>query len=127
MLDSRIYHACARIKRSGRDYLVVAGGLYGVTGSATSTIEFYDLTLMPMSWVFLPGIFMPGFGGQIIGGIITAFDEGICEAFFINGNGQVCVCSGNYTWASNSLAAFKVGWFYSPAIDANLFGGDTVW
>ena len=127
MSDSRAYHACTRIKRSGRDYLMVAGGLYGVTGAETNTIEFYDLTLMPTSWVFLPGISMPGFAGPMLGGIITAFDEGICEATFINHHGQFCVCAGNYSWASNSLAAFKAGWYYSPVIDANLFGGDAVW
>ena len=126
MSDNRAYHACARIKRSGRDYIMAASGLYGVNRSWTDTIEFYDLTLMPSTWEFLPGMSMPGCGGTIYGGIVTKFDEGICEAFFIN-NAHGCVCSGNYSWTSGPLTQFRGGFLYFPVIDANLVGGDTVW
>ena len=129
MTDHRANHACARIKRSGRDYIVAVGGTYGdgVNMTWTSTIEFYDLTLMPDSWEFLPGISLPGTVGPILGGIVTRFDEGVCEAFFINVNGQGCVCSGNYSWTANNVTPFRGGVLYFPVVDANVLGGDTVW
>ena len=129
MTYHRSHHACSRIKRSGRDYIVAVCGIYldGIHGQGTSTIEFYDLTLMPASWEFLPGIVLPGTAGPMLGGIITAFDEGICEAFFINGNGQGYVCTGNYSWTANNVVPFRGGILYFPVIDANLVGGDNVW
>jgi hypothetical protein len=108
---------------------MVVGGQYGdgVNTSWTNTIEFYDLTLMPDSWEFLPGIALPGAAGAIMGGIITRFNEGMCEAFFINGNGQGYVCTGNYSWTSNNVVPLRGGVLYFTVVDANLLGGDTVW
>jgi hypothetical protein len=126
MTDFRAGHACARIKRSGRDYLVALGGLYGPNMTLTNTIEFYDLTLKPGSWEFMPGITFPQ-SVEFIGWKITVFDEGICEAFFIDRNGKGFVCTGNYTWTSNFLPSYQNGFYVYPVVDANLVGGDTVW
>ena len=109
MTDYRAFHACAKIKRSGRDYLVALGGIYGANLTATNTIEFYDLTLKPASWEFIPGIILPANGGIIEGWKITVFDEGICEAFFLNNEGKGYVCTGNYSWTSNFVTPFRGG------------------
>ena len=127
MTSNRAFHACAKIKRSGRNYLVALGGLYGVNMTATNTIEFYDLTLKPDSWEFLPGITLPANGGIILGGKITVFDEGICEAFFISSEGKGYVCTGNYSWTSNFVNPMRGGSKFYPVVDANLVGGDIVW
>ncbi len=44
MSASRADHACEKIRRNGKDYLVVMGGSKGPTLTATDIIEFYDLT-----------------------------------------------------------------------------------
>ena len=128
MIDFRSDHACARIKRNGRDYLVVLGGRYGPNMTWTNTIEFYDLTLKPTAWETFKGIILPFLVGPIYGSKITIFDEGICDAYFINDRGNVYICSGNYTWIYNGIQNVDVsGQHYFPVVDANLMGGDVIW
>ena len=127
MTDYRMSHACARIKRSGRDYLVGVGGVYGTNLTGTNTIEFYDLTSRPTSWEIIPGVILPVAIGGIFGSKITVFDEGICEAFFISSGGIGFICSGNYTWSYSAVPNVQWGALYFPVVDANLLGGDTVW
>ena len=123
MSDWRSDHACDMIKRNGRDYIVVMGGLYGPN---TKSIEFYDLTLKPNSWEVVPGIALPGVA-SLIGWMIHIFDEGICEVFVLSALGTGYTCTGNYTWSSADVQAFHPGRIHLPVVDANLLGGDTVW
>ena len=130
MSDSRAQHACDRIKRNGRDYLVVVGGLYGPNMTATNSIELYDLTLRPSSWETIPEIPSPLPVGPIYGSKITIFDEGICEAFFLRAaDGISFICKGNYTWIALKVpnVHFEGGPFIFPTVDANILGGDLVW
>ena len=128
MLDLRTDHACDRIKRNGRNYLAVFGGRYGPNTTLTNTIEFYDLTLKPAAWETFEGIILPFNVGPIYGSKITIFDDGICEAYFINDYGRGIICSGNYTWKSDRIQNTEVtGQHYFPVVDANLLGGDVIW
>ncbi len=126
MTDFRADHGCAKIKRNGRDYLVAVGGHYGPTMTATNTIEFYDLTLMPSSWEFIPGITLNQ-PRQLVGWKITVFDVGKCEAFFLGVGGIGSICTGNYSWSNVAVNTFNWGALFYPVVDANLVGGDTVW
>jgi hypothetical protein len=126
MTNSRTSHGCARIKRSGKEYLVTIGGRF-VGSTPANTFDFYDLTLMPNSWEFLPGIILPPLIGMTMGGKITVFDDGFCEAFVVNTDGKAYVCTGNYKWTVILLTPFRAGSLYLTVVDANLLGGDTVW
>ena len=121
MIDYRSDHACERIKRNGRDYLVVVGGRYGLNGTITNTIESYDLTLRPTSWETLPEIPLPVPIEHIYGSKITTFDEGLCEAYIINSGAAGFICSGNYTWSYYRIANVqREGFPFFPVLDAKI-------
>jgi hypothetical protein len=126
MTDYRANHGCAKIKRSGKDYLVAVAGDYGPNLTQTNTIEFYDLTLMPNSWEFIPRVILPQ-SMSVRGMKITVFEEGICEAIILGSDGNCLICTGNYTWTSGNVPYFQWGNAFHPVIDANVVGGDTVW
>ena len=126
MTHYRAGHGCAKIKRSRKDYLVAVGGQYGPNLTFTNTIEFYDLSMMPNSWEFIPGVILPQ-PMLVRGWKITIFDEGICEAFFIGYDANCLICTGNYTWTSGNVPSFQWGNVFFPVVDANVMGGDNVW
>jgi hypothetical protein len=126
MSDSRSDHACEKIKRNGRDYLVVMGGAKGGSSATTDTIEFYDLTTRPNSWETIAGTRLPQTTSKIFGWKILKFDVAICEVFLINWQGTGFTCTGNYSWTFGTVPGYIYSKFYLPAVDANLFGGETV-
>jgi hypothetical protein len=127
MINDRADHACALIKRNGRDYLVVMGGTVDLNATQTDSIEFYDLTLRPASWVNQTGMRLPEITGTLYGWKIQQFDEGVCDAFLINWHGTEYTCSGNYSWTLGMAPGYSYAKCNLPVVDANLMGGDTVW
>jgi hypothetical protein len=126
MSDSRADHACEKIKRNGKDYLVVMGGTIGPTLAATDTIEFYDLTTRPASWENTAGLRLPQITSKLFGWKILMFDVGICEVFLMNSQGIWYTCNGNYTWTFGNVPGYTYSKIYFPAVDANMFGGDAI-
>jgi hypothetical protein len=125
MSDSRADQACEKIRRNGKDYLVIMGGSKGPTLTATDIIEFYDLTTRPASWESTAGLLLPQ-PAKPYGWKILMFDVGICEVFLMDSVGMGYTCTGNYSWTYGMVPGFISSRFYLPAVDANMFGGDTI-
>ena len=123
MTEYRQYHGCSRIVRNGHDQMVVFGGYSNLTGQYSSTIEFYDLTLQPLSWEIVSGISLPTAIGNIKGSVMMKLDEYLCDVMLIsNITGRMHQCSGNYQWTDFDISLnLTIGWKTMAVIDANLF------
>jgi hypothetical protein len=126
MKDVRDQHGCARMTRSGRDYIAVFGGTYSSSLIPTASIEFYDLTTRPGAWESVAGLAFTMPLQVITGSLVKQFDVDVCSAMFISTNPKaVTVCSGNYTWSSYSLSDHT-----SPSklavVDASFLAGSKI-
>jgi hypothetical protein len=123
MTERRQYHGCSRIVRNGHDQMVVFGGFSYLTGKYSSTIEFYDLTLLPTSWEIASGITLPTAMGRIKGSVVMKLDDNLCDVMLIsNTTGRMHQCSGNYEWTEYNISSnLTRGWKKMAVIDANLF------
>ena len=131
MIDIRGRHGCSRVKRNGKDYIMVFGGLYGSAGAATASIEFYDLNSRPSSWESVAGLSLGTPFDLIMGSVVKAFDIGHCDAMIQSSiNGLMLMCSGNYSWIRYNLGYASPNGndpFPLALVDASMFGGKTIW
>ncbi len=121
MSEARSIHACSSLRKNGRDYIVVMGGWSSIKYGYVSSIEFYDLTLQPTSWVSVSGISLPTAMGRMHGSVVMKMDDYLCDVMLIsNTTGKLHQCSGNYQWTEYEIPLTK-GLKKMAVIDANLF------
>ncbi len=121
MATSRYYHECSRIKRYGRDYIMVFGG-EGSTGLLNS-IELYDLTLRPATWEVWTGVSIPVIIGRLLGSVVMRFDDDYCNAMIVSLSAKMVLqCTGNHQWSQFDISStITKGLKKMAKIDANFF------
>ena len=121
MSEARSIHGCSRVRKNGRDYIVVMGGWSKIRNAYISSIEFYDLTIQPTSWEVVFGISLPTAMGRIQGSVVMKMDDHLCDVMLIsNTTGKLHQCSENYQWTDYEIPLTK-GLKKMAIVDANLF------
>jgi hypothetical protein len=123
MTTARVYHGCERVKRYGRDYIIVFGGQGAPSGTILQSIELYDLTLRPSKWEVWNGVGFPIVIGRILGSVVIRFDDDYCNAMIISLTAKMILeCTGNHQWNMFDISTtITKGSKKMTAVDANFF------